>query len=309
MGGPSFFAKRSLGQNFLIDRDIASRMVAMAGDLRESSVIEVGPGKGALTRALLATSVRQIIAVETDLRMEEFLAPLVQASQGRLSLLFADAKKIDLATLLPKPRILVSNLPYNVGTHLLVQWLKQLAIDPQCYQGFVLTFQKEVAERISAQPGDSSYGRLSVLAGWMTQVEKTMRIPPEAFRPSPTIDSQALLLRPRPRPLPPGWLAPPKALETITACVFQQRRKTLRSSLRSLKVPALVDTGPDSLLDTGADSCPVDLSLRPQVLKIEDFCALARLWDSCADPEKHAQNNNPKPAKKKQKKPTPPSLS
>ncbi len=227
-------------------------------------ILEVGPGQGALTQALLASDAVDVTVVEKDRRCIPVLEALGQAHPGRLHIREGDALKTDLASLAPPPRMIVSNLPYNIGTALLVLWLKQLAADAACYRSLVLMFQKEVAERIAAKPDTKAYGRLSVPAGWLCEVELLFDVPPGCFSPPPKVTSSVIRLTPRPQPLyPASW----DALERLLAAAFGQRRKMLRSALRSL-MPA-----PEMwLTNTG-----IDPTRRAETLSIEEFCLLANI--------------------------------
>ncbi|XP_003738640.1 uncharacterized protein LOC100907351 [Galendromus occidentalis] len=185
--------KKSFGQHFLLDPSIVARIAHLAGDLSHVSVIEVGPGPGGLTRALLATSARKIFAVEIDTRAIPILEDLRQCNPDRLDIISADAVTYDLATLGTAPRQIVANLPYNVGTKLLINWLEQAG----AWRRLTLMFQLEVAQRICAEVGTSAYGRLSVLAQWCAKCDIVMRVPAGAFSPPPKVDSAIVDLIPR----------------------------------------------------------------------------------------------------------------
>jgi 16S rRNA (adenine1518-N6/adenine1519-N6)-dimethyltransferase len=226
-------AKKSLGQHFLLDENLCGKIARQAGDLAGRHVIEVGPGPGGLTRALLATDAASITAVEIDPRACAAIAELQAEFPDRLRLVQADALATDLAALAPAPRQIVANLPYNVGTPLLVQWLSQAA----SWERMTLMFQLEVAERICAPPATSAYGRLGVLAQFCCEADIALRIPPAAFTPPPSVTSAIVVLRPR------GALPSPamfKAMEKLTAAAFGQRRKMLRGALRGLGGEALL---------------------------------------------------------------------
>lgn len=252
-----FSAKKSLGQNFLLDLNLTRRIARAAGDLSTGTTIEIGPGPGGLTRALLIEGATHVIAVERDRRAAEALAPLVVAADGRLELVEGDALKTDLQSLGPAPRRVVANLPYNLATRLLLGWLET----PNAFESLTLMFQKEVADRLIAGPGDDAYGRLSVLVGWLCTVSKVTDVPPSAFTPAPKVWSSVVRLVPR---LTPLAAADRRTLERITEAAFAQRRKMLRQSLKRL--------GGDALLQS-AGIAPTE---RPERLSIEDFCALAR---------------------------------
>lgn len=256
-------ARKSLGQHFLLDLNLTRRIARLAGDLQDSTVVEVGPGPGGLTRALLLEGAQRLVAIEKDRRCQEALGPLVAAADGRLTLIEADALSLSPTTLGPPPRLIVSNLPYNIGTLLLTGWLQQLAEDPEAYSRLVLMFQREVAERLVAAPRSKSYGRLAVLSQWLCRVRISMDLPAAAFTPPPKVASAVVTLDPRPEPLAPCRL---RMLERVTAAAFGQRRKMLRQALRSLGVPPAV------LLD----SAGIAETARAEELAVEDFCALAR---------------------------------
>lgn len=219
--------RKSLGQHFLLDEAICRRIAAQAGDLAGRQVIEIGPGPGGLTRALLATPAAGIVAVEFDPRAVALLVPLAEASAGRLRVVEGDALGLDLSSLAPAPRQVIANLPYNVATPLLVGWLRAAAD----FERLTLMFQQEVAERIAAAPDTSAYGRLSVLAQWRCQVQLVMSLPPGAFRPPPKVWSAVVVLDPKPDAPDPALF---RAMERTTAAAFGQRRKMLRGALKSL---------------------------------------------------------------------------
>lgn len=221
-------ADRRLGQHFLFDPVLLDRIAAAAAPLRGETVLEVGPGPGGLTRALLRAGAARVVAVERDPRCVAALAGLVEAAAGRLELVEADALAFDPSSLAPPGRlVVVANLPYNIGTELLVAWLRR----PEPFARFVLLFQKEVAQRLAAAPGTSDYGRLSVLAQLVCRVERLRDLPAAAFRPPPKVTSSLVRLVPRPDRPEPALLA---RIERLTAAAFGQRRKMLRQSLRSV---------------------------------------------------------------------------
>ncbi|MBB2203701.1 16S rRNA (adenine(1518)-N(6)/adenine(1519)-N(6))-dimethyltransferase RsmA [Gluconacetobacter takamatsuzukensis] len=220
-------ARKALGQHFLLDPGITARIAALAGDLAGRHVVEVGPGPGGLTRSLLATTAASVTAVEIDRRAVAVIEELVAHFPGRLRLVEADATRHDLTELCPPPRQIVANLPYNVGTPLLVGWLRQAA----SWERLTLMFQMEVAERICAAPDTSHYGRLAVLAQWTCQAALVMRIPPGAFSPPPKVHSAVVSLIPHPTQPEPALF---RAMEQVTAAAFGQRRKMLRGSLRGI---------------------------------------------------------------------------
>ena len=249
-------ARKSLGQNFLFDLNLTRRIANSAGRL-DGTTIEVGPGPGGLTRALLLEGADHVIAVEKDFRAGAVLRSLIDAADGRLELLEADALKTKLWEFGSSPRRIIANLPYNIATSLLIQWLEHA----NAFQSLTLMFQREVAERITAQPGDSNFGRLSILTGWIADSAILFDIPPDAFVPAPKVTSSVVHIRPLPTPRYP---CKRKALEEVTRLAFGQRRKMLRASLKPI--------GGEALL-TSVDIDPVS---RPQELDIEAFCRLAR---------------------------------
>ena len=250
------FAKKSLGQNFLFDLNLTAKIAAQTL-IKDGTIIEVGPGPGGLTRSLLTQTDAHIIAIEKDRRAIAFLDHLVVAASGRLTLQEDDALKAPLWQFGQAPRAIVANLPYNIATSLLLKWLDHAAH----FTSFVLMFQKEVAERICAQPSTPAYGRLSIISQWLTTSELLFDIPPEAFVPAPKITSSVVRLVPRAAPL---YECDKATLELVTAKAFSQRRKMMRASFKSL--------GGESLLK----EVGIDPTIRPQDLEIEAFCALAR---------------------------------
>jgi 16S rRNA (adenine1518-N6/adenine1519-N6)-dimethyltransferase len=256
-------ADKRLGQHFLLDSNLLRRIVAAAGDLRGRTVVEVGPGPGGLTRALLATPAALVIAIERDPRCLLALQDLAAAADGRLRLIEADALTIDLADLSWGQLAVVANLPYNIGTPLLLRWLGRL----DHLERLTLMFQREVAARLAAPPGNRAYGRLSVLAQWLCEVRCVMHLPARAFVPPPKVASSLIQLTPRPQPLAP---ADRQCLERVLAAAFQQRRKMLRASLKSLT------DRPDALLDAAS----VPATARAEQIDVEGFCRLARCYQA-----------------------------
>ncbi len=255
-------AKKQLGQNFLLDLNLTAKIARMAGDLKGCDVIEVGPGPGGLTRGLLAEGARRVLAIEKDPRCLPALAEISAAYPGRLDVINADALSIDPTDRLTAPIRIVSNLPYNVGTELLIRWLTP-AQWPPFWDSLTLMFQKEVAERIVAKPGNKAYGRLALLAQWRTEPRIVLTLPPEAFTPPPKIHSSVVHLK---RLEEPRYPADGTILSRITAMAFNQRRKMLRSSLKGL-APDIEDR----LVAAGIK--PTD---RAEDIPLEGFCALAR---------------------------------
>jgi 16S rRNA (adenine1518-N6/adenine1519-N6)-dimethyltransferase len=255
-------AKRSLGQNFLLDLNLTARIARAAGPLDAMTVIEIGPGPGGLTRALLAQGARRVIAVERDPRALSALAEIAARYPGRLAVIAADALEFD-----PSPRVkgaracIVANLPYNIATALLVGWLT-LEPWPPWYERLVLMFQREVAERIVAAPGSKNYGRLSVLAGWRSEARILFDVAASAFVPPPKVTSSLVEIVPRAAPLP----CDAEILQRVTRAAFGQRRKMLRQSLRSLCAQ------PSALLAAVA----IDETARAEEIPVAGFVALAR---------------------------------
>lgn len=217
-------AHKGLGQHFLLDLNITQKIVRLAGDLRGVHVVEIGPGPGGLTRAILASDAASVTAIERDDRCIVALQDVVTAAHGRLRLIAGDALQCDPITLTPTPRAIIANLPYNVGTELLLGWLKNY----RAFTGMTLMFQREVAERICATPGGKTYGRLAVMAQACCTVKKLFDLPARAFTPPPKVASSIVHFVPRADGPDAALIA---ALEKITAAAFGQRRKMLKSSL------------------------------------------------------------------------------
>ncbi|MFD1987896.1 16S rRNA (adenine(1518)-N(6)/adenine(1519)-N(6))-dimethyltransferase RsmA [Mesorhizobium newzealandense] len=254
-------AKKALGQNFLFDLNLTGKIARTAGDLSDATVIEVGPGPGGLTRALLSNGARQVIAVERDERCLAALAEVSDHYPGRLEIVSGDALKTDFAALASEggggPVKIIANLPYNIGTELLVRWLT-VSEWPPFYASMTLMFQREVAQRIVAAPGSDAYGRLGVLAGWRTQARIAFDVPPQAFTPPPKVTSSVVHLEPRATPLPTDV----KKLGRVTEAAFGQRRKMLRQSVKSL--------GGEALLERAG----IDPTRRAETLSVEEFVRL-----------------------------------
>lgn len=251
-------ARRKLGQHFLLDANLCGRIARQAGPLAGRTVVEVGPGPGGLTRALLDSDAETVVAVELDVRAVAVMEELAATAGGRLRVVAGDALALDLTSLAAAPRQIVANLPYNVGSPLLVGWLRQAA----AWERLTLMFQQEVAERICAAPDTEAYGRLSVLAQWLCRAELRLRIPPGAFAPPPKVWSAVVVLTPHLAQPTPALLA---AMERLTAAAFGQRRKMLRGSLKPL--------GGEALL-ARAGIAP---ERRAETLDVAEFEALARL--------------------------------
>ena len=259
-------AKKSLGQHFLLDMHWLERVVGCAGMLAGKHVLEVGPGPGGLTRALLESNAEHIYAIEKDARCMAALTPLHEHYPDRFTLVQADALDIDLREQLPAPRAIVANLPYNVGTELVLNWLHALhAHGPDTWDVMAVMLQYEVAERMLASPGSKAYGRLSVITQWLCDGAIALHVPPSAFRPPPKVDSAVLQLRPLKQP---RYEAELNKLEKVVATAFNQRRKMLRQSLKPLGRNA------EALCETAG----VDATLRADTCTVEQFCALARVF-------------------------------
>jgi len=252
-------ARKSLGQNFLLDLNLIARIARAAGSLEGVNVVEIGPGPGGLTRALLQHGAKSVTAIERDERCVAALQELVAAYPERLMVVSGDALGIDPASLVPPPRQIVANLPYNVATALLLRWLPQLG----SYSSLTLMFQKEVAERLMAEPRSKEYGRLTVLVQWLAKVRRLFDVPAKAFVPAPKVTSTLVRIEAR---AAPAAICRREHLERVTAAAFGQRRKMLRQSLKSLGVapePLLAATG-------------IPPTARAEELSVHQFCALAR---------------------------------
>ncbi|TNF64222.1 MAG: 16S rRNA (adenine(1518)-N(6)/adenine(1519)-N(6))-dimethyltransferase RsmA [Rhodobacteraceae bacterium] len=255
-------AKKALGQNFLLDLNLTAKIARAAGDLTGADVLEIGPGPGGLTRGLLAAGARRVLAVEKDARCLPALDQIAQAYPGRLQVVEGDALKIDAAALLTPPIKVVANLPYNVGTELLVRWLTPPAWPP-FWTSLTLMFQREVAERIVARPGGKAYGRLAVLAQWRADAKIVMSLPASAFTPAPKVDSAVVHLTALPAPRHPADAA---VLSRVVAAAFNQRRKMLRAALKGI--------APD--IEDRLRAAGIAPTERAEQVSLEAFCALAR---------------------------------
>ncbi len=265
-------ARKSLGQNFLLDLNLTARIARAAGPLEGVTVLEIGPGPGGLTRALLALGAARVIAIERDARAIAALEEIAQRYPDRLTIIAGDALTIDpSAAIGHAPARVVANLPYNIATALLVGWLS-LEPWPPWYDALVLMFQREVAERIVAKPGSKSYGRISVLAGWRCEARIVFDIAPTAFVPPPKVTSSVVRLVPRAHPLP----CDRRLLERITEAAFGQRRKMLRQSLKTL------GTDTAALLETAA----IEPTARAEEIPVEGFVHLAQALESAASAAK-----------------------
>jgi 16S rRNA (adenine1518-N6/adenine1519-N6)-dimethyltransferase len=255
-------ARKSLGQNFLLDLNLTAKIARQAGDLSICDVLEIGPGPGGLTRGLLAEGARRVLAIEKDDRCIPALQEISAAYPNKLEVLLGDALEIDALAHLTPPIRVAANLPYNVGTELLVRWLTP-KVWPPFWQSLTLMFQKEVAERIVATPGNKAYGRLAVLAQWRSDAKIVINLPPEAFSPPPKVSSAVVHLTALKEP---RFEANAEVLSRVVAAAFNQRRKMLRASLKSV-APDIEDR----LMAAGLK--PTD---RAEQISVEGFCALAR---------------------------------
>lgn len=261
----NLWANKAFGQHFLLDLNLTERIVREARLSADCQVAEIGPGPGGLTRALLAADINRVVAIERDPRFVGFHEPLVAACEGFYSVIAADALTVDLTTLLGAPRAIVANLPYNVGTPMLIGWLRQAAE----FQSMTLMFQREVADRIVAQPGRKTYGRLSVLAQLCCHASLVMTVPARAFTPPPKIDSAVVRLVPRTPVLSDAEFS---AVERVTAAAFGQRRKMLRSALKNLF------DDPVAVLE----AINIDPTARAEDIGLDGFKALAHALPAAA---------------------------
>jgi 16S rRNA (adenine1518-N6/adenine1519-N6)-dimethyltransferase len=248
-------ARRALGQHYLLDLNITDRLVRIAGDLTKTHVIEIGPGPGGLTRSLLNAGAAHVTAIERDDRCIPALEEIQSAYPGRLTIIEDDALKVNSIDVSEAPRQIIANLPYNIATPLLIGWLRQAS----AFQGLVLMFQKEVADRITSAPGLKTYGRLSVLVQWLCEAKSEFTVNKKSFVPPPKVMSSVISLKPHAQPAENvNW----ESLETVTQAAFGQRRKMLRSSLKPLGLDI-----------EGLDINP---TLRAEDLSVSDYCRLAR---------------------------------
>lgn len=256
-------ARKKLGQNFLLDLNLTAKIARSAGDLTAANILEIGPGPGGLTRGLLAEGARRVVVVEKDERCIPALEEIAEAYPGRLDILKGDALTLNVAGHLNPPVKIAANLPYNIGTELLTRWLDPTDWPP-FWSRMTLMFQREVAERIVAQPGGKNYGRLSILASWRSDAKIVMELPPEAFTPPPKVRSCVVDLTALHEPRFP---ADSRVLFSVVARAFGQRRKMLRASLRGV-LPDIEDV----LVEAGIK--PTD---RAETIDLERYCALARV--------------------------------
>jgi 16S rRNA (adenine1518-N6/adenine1519-N6)-dimethyltransferase len=255
-------AKKSLGQNFILDLNLTAKIARLAGSLDDHDILEVGPGPGGLTRGLLSQGARRVVVLEKDIRCMPALEEIKAAYREKVQIFNADALDFDAQRHLTGPVRIVSNLPYNIGTELLTRWLTP-GDWPPFWETLTLMFQKEVAERIIARPGSKAYGRLSILAQWKANAKIVMALPPESFSPPPKVHSAVVHLAALPEPRFP---APARLLSATVAMAFNQRRKMLRSSLKAASKDIEM-----VLRDAGLEP-----TARAEEISLEGFCALAR---------------------------------
>ena len=255
-------AKKSLGQNFLLDLNLTAKIARMAGNLNQSDVLEIGPGPGGLTRGLLAEGARKVLAIEKDERCMSALADIQATYPGQLDVMNADALDVDISGRLTGPIKIAANLPYNVGTELLVRWLTPQTWPP-FWESLTLMFQREVAQRIVAQPGSKTYGRLAILAQWRTDANIVMDLPPEAFTPAPKVSSAVVHLKALPQP---RFEADANVLNKVVGAAFNQRRKMLRSALKGVAQD----------IEERLHAAGIKPTERAEQVPLEAFCALAR---------------------------------
>ena len=249
-------AKKALGQNFLLDMNITDKIVRQAGDLSGKTVFEIGPGPGGLTRSLIGSNATKIIAVEFDLRA---VAALQNLTGERVEIVQGDALRVNYQSLAEEPRAIVANLPYNIATVLLTNWLKEMREKPGAYDSMTLMFQKEVAERIVAAPGSKTFGRLAVIAQWICECRICFDLPPSAFTPPPKVSSSVVYFMPKKLPDDaPDF----RSVEKVTAAAFGQRRKMIRTSLKDYA--------------EGLERLGIDPTLRAENLSVQDFINLAK---------------------------------
>lgn len=249
-------AKKALGQNFLLDMNITDKIVRQAGDLSGRTVFEIGPGPGGLTRSLIGSNAAKIIAVEFDPRA---VAALQNLTGDRVEIIQGDALRVNYQALAEGPKAVVANLPYNIATVLLKNWLKEMREKPGAYDSMTLMFQKEVAERIVAAPGSKTFGRLAVIAQWICECRICFDLPPSAFTPPPKVSSSVVHFVPKKLPDDaPDF----RSVEKVTAAAFGQRRKMIRTSLKDYA--------------EGLERLSIDPTLRAENLSVQDFINLAK---------------------------------
>jgi len=253
-------ANKRLGQHFLLDMNLTDKIARLAEPLEQHHIAEIGPGPGGLTRALLQRGAAKVLALEMDERFMPALAEIGDIAQGRFEIIRGDAMKVNIAQVLPAPRKIVANLPYNVGTKMLINWI---SAKPIFWNQMVLMFQKEVAQRVVAAPGDSAYGRLAILCQSVAACHMAFEVPARAFTPPPRVDSAVIVLEPLEAPFEDL-----KTLGEITAAAFGQRRKMLRGSLK----PVAKKYG--LKLEDWLGACEIELTARPETLHVGQFQAL-----------------------------------
>ncbi len=254
-------AQKSLGQHFLLDSNLTGRIARQAGNIEEVNILEIGPGPGGLTRALLEQGAKSVTAIEKDRRCVDALTHLTDAYPGRLTVLEADALRYDPGGV-PAPRMIVSNLPYNISAPLIIKWLGAI----EGLERLVIMVQKEVADRLAAAPGNKTYGRLSVITQWLCEVDIAFNVDPRAFTPPPKVVSSVVTLVPRPEPLAPArW----RYLEAVTAAAFNQRRKMLRASLKAMNFDF--------------EALEIAPTARAEELSVPEFCRLARALEAARE--------------------------
>ncbi len=261
-------AKKSFGQNFLLDLNLTARIARAAGDLTKTDVLEIGPGPGGLTRGLLAEGARKVLAIEKDVRCLPALKEIATAYPGRLQIISGDALDVDPLEHLTSPVKVVANLPYNVGTELLIRWMTPTNWPP-FWESLTLMFQREVAERIVARPGSKAYGRLAIMVQWRADARIVLNLPPEAFTPPPKVSSAVVHITRLPAPRYP---ADPRILERVVAAGFNQRRKMLRASLR----------GQHSNIEAVLEKAGIRPTARAEEIELEAWCSLARVLQAAA---------------------------
>lgn len=261
-------AKKSFGQNFLLDLNLTARIARAAGDLTKTDVLEIGPGPGGLTRGLLAEGARKVLAIEKDVRCLPALKEIATAYPGRLQIISGDALDVDPLEHLTSPVKVVANLPYNVGTELLIRWMTPTNWPP-FWESLTLMFQREVAERIVARPGSKAYGRLAIMVQWRADARIVLNLPPEAFTPPPKVSSAVVHITRLPAPRYP---ADPRILERVVAAGFNQRRKMLRASLR----------GQHSSIEAVLEKAGIRPTARAEEIELEAWCSLARVLQATA---------------------------
>lgn len=253
--------QKKLGQNFLYDLNVTDKIVRIAGNVDNGTVIEIGPGPGGLTRAILLRGAKNVVAIDMDERAIQALSPLVQASDSRLAIHLGDARTFPIWEMGTSPRQIIANLPYNIGTHLLTTWLEHYTR----FDKMTLMFQKEVAERITAPQGHKHYGRLSVLCNWACHTHLEMTLARTVFTPPPKVDSAVVTLVPRTKPVCDCDM---QALAQVTKSAFGQRRKMIRSSLKMLGVD----------VSTLLEQASLDPTKRAEDISIEGFGRLAQIY-------------------------------